>query len=88
MPRPATELGSYGDIGTKEQADGTWRAWATFRGYDGNGKLVDAYGPTENKAKIALRKKLTARQKQYKGRARDKVTRDTRLSVLMDMWLA
>ncbi|MCP2320970.1 Phage integrase family protein [Nocardia amikacinitolerans] len=87
MPRPATELGSYGDIGTKQKHDGTWRAWATFRGYDGKGRLVDAHGPTESKAKTALRKKLAARQKQYKGRARDKVTRDTRLSVLMDMWL-
>ncbi|MFI7189931.1 tyrosine-type recombinase/integrase [Nocardia nova] len=87
MPRPATELGSYGDIGTKEQEDGTWRAWATFRDYDGKGRLVDACSPTESKAKTALRKKLTARQKRYKGRTRGKVTRDTRLSVLMDMWL-
>ncbi|MFD3427666.1 tyrosine-type recombinase/integrase [Nocardia fluminea] len=88
MPRPVTELGSYGDIGTKQKPDGSWRAWATFRGYDGKGKLVDAHGPTESKAKAELRKKLTARQKQYKGRARGKVTRDTRLSILMDMWLA
>lgn len=87
MPRPATELGSYGDIGSKEQRDGSWRAWATFRDYDGKGRLVDAIGPTESKAKTALRKKLTARQKQYKGRSRGKVTRETRLSVLMDMWL-
>ncbi|WP_433524079.1 tyrosine-type recombinase/integrase [Nocardia pseudovaccinii] len=87
MPRPATELGSYGDIGTKEQKDGSWRAWATFRDYDGKGRLVDASGTTENKAKTGLRKKLTARQKQYKGRTRGKVTRDTRLTVLMDMWL-
>ncbi|MET7773156.1 tyrosine-type recombinase/integrase [Nocardia sp. NPDC005366] len=88
MPRPPTELGSYGEIGTKEKDDGTWRAWATFRGYDGKGRLVDAQGATENKAKSELRKKLAARQKQYKGRARGKVTRDTRLSILMDMWLA
>ncbi|MFE9785210.1 tyrosine-type recombinase/integrase [Nocardia salmonicida] len=88
MPRPVTELGSYGDIGTKQKPDKTWRAWATFRGYDGKGRLVDAHGPTESKAKAELRKKLTARQKQYKGRARGKITRDTRLSILMDMWLA
>ncbi|MTE17052.1 tyrosine-type recombinase/integrase [Nocardia aurantiaca] len=88
MPRPATEIGSYGDIGTKKLSDGTWRAWATFRGYDGKGKLVDATGPTESKAKSALRKKLATCQKQYMGRSRSKVTRDTRLSVLMDMWLA
>ncbi|WP_280262312.1 tyrosine-type recombinase/integrase [Nocardia wallacei] len=87
MPRPAIELGSYGDIGTKEQKDGSWRAWATFRDYDGKNRLVDALGPTESKAKAGLRKKLSARQKQYKGRARGKVTRDTRLTVLMDMWL-
>ncbi|MGF6886296.1 integrase [Nocardia sp. GAS34] len=87
MPRPGTELGSYGDIGTKEQQDGNWRAWATFRDYDGKGRLVDAYGPTKSKSKAALRKKLVARQKQYKGRTRGKVTRDTRLSILMDMWL-
>ncbi len=64
-----------------------WRAWATFRDYDGKGRLVDAYGATENKAKTELRKKLSARQKQFKGRTRGKVTRDTRLTVLMDMWL-
>ncbi|WP_186817304.1 tyrosine-type recombinase/integrase [Nocardia neocaledoniensis] len=50
--------------------------------------MVDAYEKTESKAKSALRKKLAARQKQYKGQARAKVTRDTRLSALMDMWLA
>ncbi|UGT53999.1 tyrosine-type recombinase/integrase [Nocardia asteroides] len=88
MPRPVTELGTYGDIGTKAMPDGAWRAWATFRGYDGKGRLVDAYGPTENRAKAELRKKLANRQKQFKGRTRGKVTRDTRLSVLMDMWLA
>ncbi|MVU81590.1 tyrosine-type recombinase/integrase [Nocardia sp. ET3-3] len=87
MPRPVTELGSYGDIGAKEQKDSRWRAWATFRDYDGKGRLVEAYGPTESKAKAELRKKLTARQKQYKGRARGKVNRDTRLALLMDMWL-
>ncbi|MFE7799076.1 tyrosine recombinase XerC [Nocardia sp. NPDC057440] len=87
MPRPATELGSYGEIGTKEQKGGSWRAWATFRDYDGKGRLVDAYGTTQSKAKTELRKRLTARQKQYKGRTRGKVTRDTRLTVLMDMWL-
>ncbi|RBO82523.1 tyrosine-type recombinase/integrase [Nocardia puris] len=88
MPRPATELGSYGDIGTKEKPDGTWRAWATFRGYDGKARVVDAHRQTENQAKVELRRKLSALQKQYKGRARGKVTRDTRLSVLMDLWLA
>ncbi|WP_405166504.1 tyrosine-type recombinase/integrase [Nocardia sp. NBC_01499] len=87
MPRPATELGGYGDIGAKEQKDGKWRAWATFRDYDGKSRLVEASGPTESKAKAELRKKLAARQKQYKGRARGKVTRDTRLALLMDMWL-
>ncbi|MFE3318093.1 tyrosine-type recombinase/integrase [Nocardia sp. NPDC059195] len=87
MPRPATELGSYGDIGTKEQKDGKWRAWVTFRDYDGTGRVVDALGTTKSKATAALRKKLTARQKQYKGRTRGKVTRDTRLTVLMDIWL-
>ncbi|APE38748.1 hypothetical protein BOX37_26185 [Nocardia mangyaensis] len=75
-------------MGTKKKPDGTWRAWATFRGYDGKSRLVDAHGQTESKAKAELRKKLTARQKQYKGRARSKITRDTRLSILMDMWLA
>lgn len=87
MPRPATELGSYGDIGAKEQKDGRWRAWATFRDYDGKGRLVDAHGPTESKAKAELRKKLTTRQKQYRGRTRGKITRETRLTLLMDMWL-
>lgn len=87
MPRPATELGTYGDIGTKEQDDGNWRAWATFRDYDGRNRLVDAFGSTENKAKNELRKKLSARQRQYKGRTRGQITRDTRLTVLMDMWL-
>ncbi len=87
MPRPVTELGSYGDIGTKEQKNGKWRAWATFRDYDGKGRLVEAYGLTQSKAKTELRKKLTARQKQYKGRARGKISRNTRLALLMDMWL-
>ncbi|MRH89332.1 tyrosine-type recombinase/integrase [Nocardia sp. SYP-A9097] len=87
MPRPATELGSYGDIGAKEQKDGRVRVWATFRDYDGKGRLVEATGLTESSAKAELRRKLTARQRQYKGRTRGKITRDTRLTLLMDMWL-
>ncbi|AYF77857.1 site-specific integrase [Nocardia yunnanensis] len=87
MPRVATELGSFGEIGVKEQKDGRWRAWATFRDYDGKGRTVDAIASTESQAKTKLRKRLTARQKQYKGRTRGKITRDTRLTLLMDLWL-
>ncbi|MBF6178571.1 tyrosine-type recombinase/integrase [Nocardia otitidiscaviarum] len=48
---------------------------------------MDAIASTESKAKTKLRTRLAARQKQYTGRARGKVTRDTRLTVLMDVWL-
>ncbi|ADG97663.1 integrase family protein [Segniliparus rotundus DSM 44985] len=79
MPRPATPLGCYGKINTKEARPGHWTASTWFRDWDGESRLVKSSGPTKAKAENALKKKLQDRQTPASG---DLVTPDTTVAVL------
>ena len=86
MARPQLEIGTYGDIASKEERPGSWRATARFRDLDGETRLVKAYGPTEGKAKSALRTKLKTRRRGTAGTDTE-ITPETRLGDLLEHWL-
>ncbi|ACU39462.1 site-specific integrase [Actinosynnema mirum] len=58
MARPSLEIGTYGDISCKQQANGSWRAHARYRGSDGVTRPLHRFGPTERKAISSLKKAL------------------------------
>lgn len=89
MPRPALELGSYGEIGTKyNEKTGKWRAWATYRHLTGKRQTVEATADTEAKAKSALRKKLKAVADQGAAtKADNRLTLNSKFTTALDLWI-
>lgn len=83
--RPRTEIGTYGDIGVRELGDGKYVARTRFRAR--NGRLIDVTrrGPSQAAARRNLKKALTELADEAAGK---EITGDTRLSRVMDLWLA
>ena len=84
MARQSLPLGTYGRINSKQQPNGSWRAWTRYRDEDGFTRPVQKFGPTRGKAEDALRDALTKRN----GSRGKLITRDTKLVELADLWLA
>lgn len=84
MGRPPLPLGSWGRITRTELAPGRWQARARFRDFDGVTRQVKANGPTGAAAERRLVAELTERTTPVG----EDVTRETRLSLLVDLWLA
>lgn len=83
MPRRPLELGTYGSINAKKQANGGWRASTRFRDPDGHTRTVQAFGGSNNEAVRRLKRTLQERAAQ----GGEEITRETRLEVLTDLWL-
>ncbi|MBF6332467.1 tyrosine-type recombinase/integrase [Nocardia transvalensis] len=84
MPRQPLSLGTYGALNTKKQPNGSVRAWTRYRDFDGVTRIVQRYDTTAAKAKDKLRRAL---QKRIASRG-TVITRDTKMCVLADMYLA
>lgn len=85
MGRPPMSVGTFGKIEVYEVTPGRHRARARFRDYDGRIRAVSRYGPTGAAAERELRKALRDRTTPVTGNT---VTRQTRVGVLADQWLA
>jgi len=85
--RPKLELGTYGEIHTRELAGSGWQARARYRDRDGVTREVAAQGDTEAKAKAALRAKLRDRRRGPAGTG-DELTPDSTVGQLLKHWLA
>jgi integrase len=86
MGRPRLELGTYGEIHTKELDGNRWQARARYRDRDGVTREVAAQGDTPAKAKAALRKKLRDRRRGPAG-AGDEITPESTVEDLLKHWL-
>ncbi len=84
MARQSLPLGTYGRITSKQQPNGSWRAWTRYRDEDGLTRTVQKFGPTKGKAEDTLREALKKRD----GSRGGLITRDTKLVELADLWLA
>jgi len=60
-PRPQLAIGTYGNINTTKQADGSWVALARFRDDDGETRRVKATGRSKSGAEAALKEKFKTR---------------------------
>lgn len=61
MTRPPLEVGTYGNINTRQNANGRWIAYARYRDTDHRTRQVEAWGKTKTEAKRRLRVKLSKR---------------------------
>lgn len=85
MARPLLDIGTYGDIYTKEIAPGQWMARCQFRDADGVTRPVKRHGPTKPKAVAALKKALTERSSAVTGGA---FSPDMKVADLAEKWFA
>ncbi|HYQ69669.1 hypothetical protein [Actinophytocola sp.] len=85
--RPRLDIGTYGEIHTREVRPGLWEARARFRLR--NGRYVRprrrASGENDKPAIRALKKHMAALADEVAGK---KINGDTRLGHVMDLWLA
>lgn len=83
--RPRTEIGTYGDIKVRDVGGGKFVARTRFRAR--NGRLLDVTrrGPSQAAARRALKKALTELVDDAAGK---EITGDTRMTRVMDLWLA
>jgi integrase len=84
MGRPPLPLGTWGKIRTYKLADGTGRAIANYKDYDGITRPVEKAGPSEAKATAALLEKLRDRAQRSAG---GEITADTKVYVAAEKWL-
>jgi len=84
--RPKLEIGTYGEISTRELDGGGWQARARYRDRDGVTREVAAQGDSEAKAKAALRKKLRDRRRGPAGTG-EEITPDSTVEDLLKHWL-
>ena len=80
--KPLT-VGTYGEIGTKQQENGSWRASARFRDRDGETRTVSRRGPTKAAATRVLKAHFVDRQTPTSGDIRP----DMRLTKLLRLWV-
>jgi integrase len=85
VPRPPLAIGTYGEIYTQQLAPGRWLARVYFRDYDGVTRTVKRHGPSETKAKAALKKALTERTSVISGSG---FSPDMKVGALYEKWLA
>lgn len=85
MGRPRTDIGTYGEIGFTDLPDGRVEARARFRMRNGTMKRIRRRGPSKNAARTALKKAMAELADEVAGKH---INGDTRLSRVMDMWLA
>lgn len=83
MSRPRNPIGTYGVIHTQEVTQGKWRARTRFRFEDGRLRQVERFGPSENKAELALRRALLT----ITASSSAEVKRETKLRELADRFL-
>ena len=83
MVRPALSIGTWGKIGTSRVSEHSWRASATFRGYDGKTRKVTA---TAASAEASVRK-LTAALFAHAGVDSGDLAGTTTLTVAAELWL-
>lgn len=81
--RPPLEIGTYGDIYTKQLGPGKWMARCQYRGADGKTRPVKRHSTTETKAKAALR---AAVSKQGATATSGTINGTTRLKTLAELW--
>jgi integrase len=85
MPRPPTEVGTYGEINKTEVAPGNAFAETYFRMPTGKLKRVRRYGKSKTEATTRLKQRLlTLAEEAFAGA----VSPDTRMEVVADLWLA
>ena len=80
--KPLT-VGTYGEIGTKQQENGSWRASARFRDRDGETRTVSRRGPTKAAATRVLKAHFVDRQTPTSG----DISPDMRLTKLLRLWV-
>ncbi|WP_458688761.1 tyrosine-type recombinase/integrase [Nocardia tengchongensis] len=86
MPNPPLAIGTYGAINAKRQRNGSWRATTRIRDEDGETRTVQAFGPTKPRAISALKDRI--KERATAATPDRELTRDTRVSVLAELWLA
>ncbi|UUV34416.1 tyrosine-type recombinase/integrase [Amycolatopsis roodepoortensis] len=85
MARPRTEIGTYGKINVRRIRDGNYVASARYRLRNGRLKPVKRHGPSAAAAERRLKKAMTELANEAAGQ---KITGDTRFSILIKRWLA
>ncbi|WP_212960953.1 hypothetical protein, partial [Salinispora arenicola] len=83
MARPPLPIGTWGAIRTEKLGPNRHRARARFRDYDGRTRDVEATGATGPAATRALQAKLRDRIAPND----DEITRETRISRLVELWI-
>lgn len=85
MPRPPTQIGTYGEINKKALPDGSAFAETYFRMPTGKLKRVRRYGRSKTDATSRLKDRLlTLAEEAFAGA----VNPDTRMELVADLWLA
>lgn len=83
--RPRLDIGTYGDIATTEIKPDLWEARARFRLRNGRIVRPRRRAATEKAAIRALKKHMASLADEVSGK---KIDADTRLTHVMDLWLA
>jgi integrase len=86
MSRPRLPIGTFGDFNYRPLASGHILARARYRDWDGQTRQVQASGPTQKTAEIALKEKLSERSVYQPGTA--DLTADSSFKQLAEYWLA
>lgn len=82
MARPPLAIGTHGSITTNE-VNGQWQAYARFRDTDGVTRQVERWGPTETKAKKALRDAFRERS----GKSGAQLKNTSKVADLAKVWI-
>jgi hypothetical protein len=63
MSRPRLAVGTFGDVGFSTSPSGRVIARASYRDWDGKSRLVQASGESQRAAELALKAKLSDRDR-------------------------
>ena len=83
MSRPAIPIGTWGQITTYKRPEGTWRAVAQFRGWDGVTRRLSASGLTVS----AATRKLNVKLQKHAGTAEGDILGSSKLQNAAELWL-
>lgn len=83
MPRPRLSPGTYGNIYSTQNPNGTWTAKARFRDLDGKTRLIERTAPSKAKAELRLKEHLTERAHQHQS---SELKGTSPVSVLAAQW--
>lgn len=84
MGRPRTDIGTYGEINTREVRPDVWEARTRFRLRNGRLKPVSRRADTKPRAIRRLKKALAEMADEVAGKD---IHGDTRMARVMDLWL-